>query len=84
MRTRDSYMMELERLLGTIPEHKRKEWLYDYYLHFEQAALNGQTEEEAANELGDPRMIASELMLSYRVNQAEANRNFGGLKLGQK
>ncbi|CAM3979441.1 DUF1700 domain-containing protein [Paenibacillus alkaliterrae] len=79
MRTRDSYMMELDHLLRVIPEPQRKEWLYDYYLHFEQAAQNGQSEEEAARELGDPRSIASELLLGYRVDQAETNNSFGKL-----
>ncbi|WP_029192245.1 HAAS signaling domain-containing protein [Paenibacillus harenae] len=79
MRTRDGYMLELERLLQAIPEEQRREWLYDYYMHFEMAAQNGQSEEEAAKELGDPRQIANELLLSYRVVQAESSNSFGGL-----
>ncbi|OMF22211.1 hypothetical protein BK133_26970 [Paenibacillus sp. FSL H8-0548] len=79
MTTRDRYMLELEELLKVIPEVQRKDWLYDYYLHFQQAVENGQSEEDAARELGDPRLIANELLLSYRVDEAETNSSFGKL-----
>ncbi|MEV5027563.1 HAAS signaling domain-containing protein [Paenibacillus sp. LPE1-1-1.1] len=79
MTTRDRYMLELEGMLKVIPEAQRKEWLYDYYIHFQQAVENGQSEEDAARELGDPRMIANELLLGYRVGQAEKNNSFGKL-----
>lgn len=79
MTIKDSYMLELESLLKVIPEAKRKEWLYDYYLHFQQAVENGQSEADAARELGDPKQIANELLLSYRVVEAETNKSFGKL-----
>ncbi|NIK78415.1 putative membrane protein [Paenibacillus castaneae] len=79
MTIRDQYMNELEGLLMKVPEQVRKEWLYDYYIHFQQAHENGQTEEEAARELGDPRLIAGELLLGYRVDQAESNNSFSKL-----
>lgn len=79
MTTKDRYMIELENLLRAIPDQQRKEWLYDYYLHFQQAIENGQSEEDAARELGDPRTIANELLLGYRVVQAETNKGFGKL-----
>jgi uncharacterized membrane protein len=65
------YMQELNALLVAVPQSLRDEWLYDYEMHFRLAVQNGQSEEQAALELGDPRMIASELMLNYRVHQAE-------------
>lgn len=79
MTIRDQYMNELEGLLKEVPEPTRKEWLYDYYIHFQQAVENGQSEEEAARELGDPKLIAGELLLSYRVDQAETNKSFSKL-----
>ncbi|WP_141500200.1 HAAS signaling domain-containing protein [Paenibacillus luteus] len=79
MTTRDRYMLELEGMLKVIPEAQRKEWLYDYYIHFQLAVENGQSEEDAARELGDPKIIANELLLGYRVNQAESNSSFGKL-----
>lgn len=77
--TKQSYMNELERLLRAVPEAQRREWLYDYSLHFDQAVQHGQTEEEAARELGDPRLIAGELMLGYRVEQVETSSSYKGL-----
>ncbi|WP_138754716.1 HAAS signaling domain-containing protein [Paenibacillus sinopodophylli] len=79
MTTRDRYMLELEGMLSVIPEVQRKEWLYDYYIHFQQAVENGQSEEDAALELGDPKLIANEILLSYRVGQAEKTGSFGKL-----
>lgn len=77
--TRDGYMRELERLLNKVPEPLRREWLFDYYNHFQQAHENGQSEQDAAIELGDPRMIANELLLNYHVEQAETKNSFGKL-----
>lgn len=79
MTTRDRYMLELEGMLTIIPEQQRKEWLYDYYIHFQQAVENGQSEEDAALELGDPKLIANEILLGYRVDQAESTSSFGKL-----
>lgn len=79
MMTRDQYMRELDRLLIKVPEPLRKEWMYDYYIHFEQAQKNGQSEHDAAMELGDPRMVANELLLGYHVEQAESRPSFGKL-----
>src|SRR5262245_61300681 len=76
MSIRNGYMNELERLLASVPEPVRREWLYDYYSHFELAAENGQSEEAAARELGDPRTVAKELLLGYRVEQAETHGSF--------
>ncbi|WP_341281504.1 DUF1700 domain-containing protein [Paenibacillus sp. FSL H8-0537] len=77
MMTKQNYMGELERLLAKVPEQQRREWLFDYYSHFQQAEEHGQSEHEAALELGDPRQIASELLLGYKVERAEADKSFG-------
>ncbi|KQO01041.1 HAAS signaling domain-containing protein [Paenibacillus sp. Leaf72] len=77
MMTKHNYMSELERLLAKVPDKQRREWLFDYYSHFQQAEENGQSEHEAALELGDPRQIASELLLGYKVQRAEAKKSFG-------
>jgi uncharacterized membrane protein len=79
MNIKTRYMSELQHLLRKVPEQQRQEWLYDYEQHFELAALNGKSEAQAAAELGEPRMIAAELMLGYRVVEAEAKQKFSGL-----
>jgi len=73
--TREMYMQELDRLLSAVPQPVRTEWLFDYDMHFRMAAERGMTEEQAAMELGDPRAIAGELLLNYRVHQAEDRSN---------
>ncbi len=73
--TRETYMRELDRLLSSVPPSVRTEWLFDYDMHFRMAGERGITEEQAAMELGDPRAIAGELLLNYRVHQAEDRSN---------
>lgn len=77
MTIRDRYMFELESMLKDIPEAQRKEWLYDYYIHFQQAYENGQSEEEAARELGDPRLIANELLQGYTMKGTSMDGTWG-------
>lgn len=71
---RQQYLQQLWELLASVPEPIKRDWMYDYEEHFRIAVENGQTEEEAAAELGDPRQIAKELLLGYRVEQA-ADKN---------
>lgn len=68
---RNQYLQQLWELLSPVPERIRREWMYDYEEHFRMAAEHGRSEAEAAHELGDPRLIAKELLLTYRVDQAE-------------
>ncbi|BBI34239.1 HAAS signaling domain-containing protein [Cohnella abietis] len=67
---RDKYLQQLWDLLAPVPEPLRREWMFDYEEHFRQAGQEGSTEEEIAQELGDPRLIAKEMLLGYRVEQA--------------
>ncbi|ASS68042.1 MULTISPECIES: DUF1700 domain-containing protein [unclassified Paenibacillus] len=69
---REQYLQQLWNLLSPVPERTRKEWMYDYEEHFRMAAEHGRLEEEAASELGDPRLVAKELLLGYRVAEAES------------
>ncbi|QJC50537.1 DUF1700 domain-containing protein [Paenibacillus albicereus] len=77
--TRDQYLNELWHQLSSVPEAKRREWMYDYEEHFRFAAEQGQPEAATAAELGDPRAIAKELLLGYRVQ--EASQGGGGVRL---
>ncbi len=73
--TKEQYLNQLYHLLHPMSSEQRRELLSDYELHFEMASANGQTEEQAIQELGDPQLIARELMLQYRVNQAEEKQS---------
>jgi len=68
---REQYLNQLWELLSPIPEPQRQEMLYDYEEHFRHTLEMGGSEEMAAAELGDPKMIAKELLLGYRVVEAE-------------
>ncbi|REE78781.1 putative membrane protein [Paenibacillus taihuensis] len=78
---RNQYLQQLWELLSPVPERLRREWMYDYEEHFRMAAEHGRSEAEAAHELGDPRLIAKELLLTYRVDQAENSRSGGSITL---
>ncbi|UVI30832.1 DUF1700 domain-containing protein [Paenibacillus spongiae] len=73
---KEQYLQQLWKHLDKIPEPKRREIMFDYEDHFRIAAELGRSEEEAARELGDPQMIAREMLLGYRVEEAE---NSGGV-----
>ncbi len=79
MTIKDQYLGELNHLLHVIPSEQRQELLLDYELHFQMAMENGQPEEQIAHELGDPRVIAKELLLGYRVHQAETKQSCTGI-----
>ncbi|MFD2613869.1 HAAS signaling domain-containing protein [Paenibacillus gansuensis] len=70
---RELFLSQLESSLAGVPDVLRREWMFDYEEHFRIAELEGRPESEVADELGDPQMIAKELLMSYRVTQAEEN-----------
>ncbi|OXM14880.1 HAAS signaling domain-containing protein [Paenibacillus herberti] len=76
--TKERYLKELWTHLSPVPERIRRDWMFDYEEHFRLAAEHGQSEEEAAAELGDPRFIAKEMLLGHRV--AEAQSSGGSLR----
>ncbi|MFD0711943.1 HAAS signaling domain-containing protein [Paenibacillus sp. GCM10027626] len=69
--TKEQYLGQLWDLLAPVPEQQRRDMMLDYEEHFRMTAEHGGTAEEAAAELGDPRVIAKELLLDYRVVEAE-------------
>jgi len=70
------YLATLEQELREVPEPLRREWLADYAEHFRIGIENGQPEEEICRELGDPLVIAKELKLNDRFEQAKTNGSF--------
>ncbi|WP_019908623.1 HAAS signaling domain-containing protein [Paenibacillus sp. HW567] len=71
--TQEQFLKQLRELMNPIPEPLRSEWILDYEEHFRQAAGDGLAEEQIAEELGDPRQLAKEMLLVYRVNEAESS-----------
>jgi uncharacterized membrane protein len=72
---KEMFINELNQHLDKIPLDDRKEIIYDYEEHFEIGLSEGKTEEEISNSLGNPKSIAKELLLDYRVQQAEKDSN---------
>lgn len=73
--TKVQFFNELERLLKKIPDDDRKEVLYDFEEHFAAGFEEGKREEDIAAELGKPQVIARELLLDYRIEQAEKEKS---------
>lgn len=69
----NQYLQSLEQELRDVPEPLRREWLADYAEHFRIAMENGQPEADICQELGDPRVIARELRMNNRFEQAQKN-----------
>src|SRR5690606_35510729 len=73
--TKDDFLKSLGRELQKVPEHDRKEMLYDFEEHFEIALANGEKEENISRNLGNPKTIAKELLVDYRISKAETDHS---------
>jgi len=67
--TRNEFMQELESGTRGMPESDRIEALRYYEEYFDEAGP--ENEIKAANELGDPAIIAKKLMADYAYNQTQ-------------
>lgn len=67
----NEFLTKLEELLSRVPELDRKEMLYDYQEHFEIGLTNGKSQRELMEELGDPHVIARDLLAEYRIGRTE-------------
>lgn len=76
---KDEFLRRLDNLLHKIPDHERREILYDYEEHIRVAMEKGLSEEEAVNALGSPRSIAKELLADYYVQQADETTSLANL-----
>jgi uncharacterized membrane protein len=71
---KNEFLDKLEYLLSRVPEQDRKEMLYDYQEHFEIGLANGRSQAELIAELGDPHVIARDLLADYRIGRAEKDK----------
>lgn len=70
---KQKFMNQLRNELRQLPVQEREEIEVDYEEYFEQAKLEGKTEEEVVQSLGNPKKIAKELMTIYSLEQLEKN-----------
>ncbi|WML50223.1 DUF1700 domain-containing protein [Neobacillus sp. PS3-34] len=71
----NEFISKLEALLKKVPEPDRKEMLYDYEEHFEIGLDSGKSKTELIEELGDPQVIARDLLADYRIGKAETDKS---------
>ncbi|WP_075980064.1 DUF1700 domain-containing protein [Bacillus massilinigeriensis] len=76
---KNEFISKLESLLSRVPEDDRREMLYDYEEHFEIGLANGKSEKDLIAELGDPYVIARDLLADYRVEKAEKDRTVSNI-----
>ncbi len=70
---KDTFLSELKRSLGRMPESEKKDVLYDYEEHFRMGAADGKSEEQVASSLGNPRLIGK----SYAIDSLLEDRKDG-------
>ncbi|MFA8437759.1 HAAS signaling domain-containing protein [Pueribacillus sp. YX66] len=73
--TKAEFLQALERELQKLKDYEREEILYDFEEHFAAGLAEGKREDEIASDLGDPKIIAKELLVDYRVTQAETEKS---------
>ncbi|MBM7663482.1 putative membrane protein [Bacillus mesophilus] len=71
MEKNNFFLKRLNDLLINVPEQDRKEMLYDFEEHFSIGFANGKTENEMIEELGDPAIIARDLLAEYKMTKTE-------------
>ncbi|MDP5277095.1 HAAS signaling domain-containing protein [Chengkuizengella axinellae] len=77
--SRNEFISQLESLLESVNQADRNEIIYDYLEHFDIGLANGKSEEELVKELGDPKVIAKDLLADYRVTKAEEDKSIGNM-----
>ncbi len=70
-----SFINALSNQLKKIPRSDREDILYDYEEHFQLGLETGKSEEEIAEDLGNPKVIAKELLAEYMITQAESDQS---------
>lgn len=72
---KQEFMSRLSSALSNVSEDERADILYDYEEHFSIAIEKGKTEEEAAEELGNPEGIGKSYRANAAVNKAEQSKS---------
>lgn len=69
------FMNELAKYLYDLPEWERNDILLDYEEHFSIGFESGRSEEEIANALGNPKVLAKQIKSNY-ANIQKSNNNY--------
>ncbi|EMT52821.1 MULTISPECIES: DUF1700 domain-containing protein [Brevibacillus] len=77
--TRREFMDELDGLLRELPDKDRLDILADYTEHFLIGVDRGKSEQEIADSLGSPKVLAREILAGYRIHQAQSNASISNM-----
>lgn len=66
------YIREIRRFFSYLPPEELQDMIGDYQEHFRSGAAAGRTEEEIAEKLGAPRILARQHRAASRVDAAQA------------
>lgn len=72
---KQEFIIKLSDALGNMPNEEKSDILYDYEEHFRIAIEKGKTEEEIAENLGDPDTIAKTYRANAAISKAESNKS---------
>jgi len=70
---KEEFINSLRRELGSLPQKEIEDIIYDYEEHFQIGLSKGKAEEEIAEELGNPRLIAKAYKTHYKIDNTENN-----------
>ncbi len=77
--TRAEYMVRLVDKLGNLPEVRRREIVEEILAHFNDGGSEGVSEEELAEGLGPPEVLAKEYRAAYASEQASVRPTVGNV-----
>ncbi|MCX6131305.1 MAG: DUF1700 domain-containing protein [Proteobacteria bacterium] len=64
-----NFIVELNKVLGSMPATQREDVLQDYRAHVFEARERGKTDEQIADALGDPKTIGRTIVADYHMNR---------------
>lgn len=76
---KSEFIAIMDKSIGKISDVVKKDILYDYEEHFTVGLEKGNTEEEIALALGDPRQLARQFRAECALRQAEGSSSAGNV-----
>ncbi|NWK83197.1 DUF1700 domain-containing protein [Staphylococcus sp. GSSP0090] len=76
---RTEYLKQLNKHLKNSNDSERQDIINEYDTHFYSGLQEGKTEEQIADELGNPRQLAKELNANAAIEKAEESNKIGDM-----
>lgn len=68
---KEAYLDELAQYLKTLPPEELTDIMIEFREHFEFAQLSGRSEAEVISKLGNPRLVAREVLTQSHIEKAD-------------